>query len=55
MFKRLTRVTGCSAMSHIYLTKDLPSSLVLLHIHGAKSDPWGTFGIGVVVRLVLIL
>lgn len=42
-------------MSHTYLTKDLCSFLILFHIHGAKSDPWATFGEGVVVRFVFIL
>lgn len=42
-------------MTHTYLTKDLSSLLILFYIHGAKSDPWATFGVGVVVRLVLIL
>lgn len=43
------------AVLHTYLTKDLSSSLILFHFHGAISDPWGTLGIVVVVRLVLIL
>lgn len=49
------RVSGRSAMSHTHLTQDLGSSLIPFHVHGAKSDPWTTFGEGVVVGLVLIL
>lgn len=49
------RVSGRSAMSHTHLTQDLGSSLIPFHLHGAKSDPWTTFGEGVVVGLVLIL
>lgn len=50
---RKTEATLCCART--YLTKDLASFLILFHIHGAKSDPGGTFGIRVVIRLVLIL
>lgn len=42
-------------LTHTYLAKDLSSILSPFHVHGAKGDPWGTLGVVVVVRLVLIL
>lgn len=38
-----------------YLTEDISGSLIFFHIYGAKTNPGSTFGIAVVVRLVLIL
>lgn len=38
-----------------YLTEDLSSFLILLHVQGAEGDPGSSLGEAVVVGLVLIL
>lgn len=54
--KEETRTLDSACTEHtVYLAKDLRCFFRFFNFQRAIGDPWSAFGIGVVVRLVLIL